>query len=112
VLRLAQKYPDRSPESITRRELTSHLADLRKWMKPGAVAASYHNLRSFFTWLAEDADIASPARSQPGCIGSTLLREVLGRYRAIQHLAGRRKPPSTAFSPSAVLDVTLCNTHH
>lgn len=38
-----------------RRELTASIAGLRRWQKPGAVFASFHNLRSFFRWLAEGA---------------------------------------------------------
>jgi hypothetical protein len=37
-----------------RRELTAAIAGLRRGQKPGAASASFHDLRSFFQWLAEE----------------------------------------------------------
>lgn len=53
VLRLAKAYPDRDPQSLTRRDLERHITLIRKTLAPQTVYGSFHDLRSFFGWLAE-----------------------------------------------------------
>ena len=64
VLRLARAYPDREPETITRRDIERHITAIRKRLKPVTVFSAFHDLRSFFGWLAQDARTAN-IREQP-----------------------------------------------
>lgn len=54
VLRLAKAYPARDPETLTRRDIERHLTEIRKTLADQTVFGSFNDLRSFFSWLAQD----------------------------------------------------------
>ena len=61
---------DRSIEvtDITRRDIDRFLADLHGEVNPGTVALHFRNLRAFFNWLANEAEIdASPKIGRAAC---------------------------------------------
>jgi site-specific recombinase XerD len=77
---LAKAYPDCEPEQITRRDLERHITAMRKSLKPATVFGAFHDLRSFFGWLAQDIRTANIMEGMkiktPGMADVPVLSEV------------------------------------
>jgi site-specific recombinase XerD len=100
VLRLAQAYPGHEPEKITRRDIERHITAMRKTLKPATVFGAFHDLKSFFGWLAQDTraanimdgmKIKTPGMADVPVLSEAQLKALLGSCKGEGVIALRDK---------------------
>ena len=118
VLRLARAYPDREPETITRRDIERHITAIRKRLKPVTVFSAFHDLRSFFGWLAQDArtanimegmKIKTPGMADVPVLSEAELRALIGACKGDGIIALRDKAIILLFLETGIRRMELTN---
>jgi integrase/recombinase XerD len=118
VLRLAKAYPDREPEKITRRDIQRHITAIRKRLKPVTVFSAFHDLRSFFGWLAQDTravnimegmKIKTPGMTDVPVLSEAELRALIGACKGESIIALRDKGIILLFLETGMRRMELTN---
>jgi site-specific recombinase XerD len=118
VLRLAKAYPDRDPENLTKRDIERHITAIRKILKPATVFGAFHDLRSFFGWLAQDTPavnimaemkVKSPGMADVPVLSEAELRALLASCKGEGIIALRDKSIILMFLETGMRRMELTN---
>jgi integrase len=118
VLRLARMYSDREPEKITRRDIERHITAMRKTLKPATVFGAFHDLRSFFGWLAQETRAANimdgmkhktPGMADVPVLSEAQLKALLGSCKGEGIIALRDKAIILLFLETGIRRMDLQN---